>query len=557
VEKAGTHATANVMYGSYNSLITNAAVGYKFKNNFSATMSGNYITKDRVQTTYYDPIANQFVPLDSVSAIKNNPLYKINEAYPNREQAFRKAGLNAFLNYDPSKDVSLSLSLGAQDSRVQKEFGSGTIPITTSTSQTKYAYLRGRLYDFTFQLSRMGGTEAPVLGQKIWRWDLSATDINLEYSITKIKNLTLRPGLIYRLAVYDDSKYVNAATREGLWSGEARSETKAASLFADYKMMNDKLRLVGAARFDNFNFPAKNYLSYQLAATLKLDKSNLVRLYYGRSYRTPLLIDLYSNLDLTGTFNLNNPPQTFLLEIRGNKDIRLLRSDMLSAGYRSKLKENLLLNISVSRITAKDFSDVIIKGGTIDSTGPVSLKSLFQFDNLNVHTEQYTGTISVNYAASKWQIMPFLTVQRTWLHDYSPYNFTAGTPRLLTGNVDATKFNINSNKGTKIRHLATPTYYGGLYVNCAATEKINLNASSYFFGDQTQLESRNKTANDGQRGVQHIASKVLLNFVASYKPMDKLTLSANFRNILNSKTREFYKGDETSYMVFGCAYFEL
>jgi iron complex outermembrane receptor protein len=556
-QKEGPYATAVAMYGSYNALSTSAAVGYKWKKNFSALVSGNYITRNRIQTDYYDVTRNQYLPLDSVTAIKNNVLRNTSEAYPDRDQAFKKACINAFLDYDPNKDVSLSLSLGAQDSRVQKEFGTGFTPITTSTSETKYAYLRGRVRDFTFQASHLRGTESPSLGQRIWKWDLNTTDINVEYNITKIKNLTLRPGVIYRLAIYDDNQYVDVSKKEGLWNGQARTETKAASLYADYRMAKDKLRLVGAARFDDFNYPSKNYLSYQVATTYKLNENNLLRLYYGRSYRTPLLIDLFSNLDITGPFNLKNPPQTFVYQIRGNKDIRLLRSDMITAGYRSKLRDDLQLNLSFSRITARDFSDLVTKSGSIDSTGPVSLTALVQLDNLTLHTEQYTGTASLTFVRKKWQVTPFITVQQTWLHDYSPYNYAPTAPLLLTGGLDATKFNIYSNSGTKIKHLATPTYYGGFYVNWMPTEKINVNVNSYFFGEQTQLESSNKTYNDQKRGVENIEGKLLLNAVVSYKPIKSLTLSANFRNCLNSTSREFYRADETAFMFFGCAYFEL
>jgi iron complex outermembrane receptor protein len=243
-----------------------------------------------------------------------------------------------------SEKIRLSVALGAQHSEVQKAFGADTYAayLTTAKSDTRYANIKGNINDCIIQLSYLNGIQAPVAGASIWKWIYNTFDALIEYNIHGIKNLSLTPGIMYRRAVYDDSKYVNTTENEGFWSGRALSETKAVSVRADYKLFDQRLRLVGGGRADKFNYPAKTYFSYQLAATYKINDRNLVRVVHSKANRTPLIIDLFSNLDLTGALNAN---QTFLLEIRGNKNIRLLTSNLLGAGYRVKPTDNLELDL--------------------------------------------------------------------------------------------------------------------------------------------------------------------------------------------------------------------
>ncbi|MES2703302.1 MAG: TonB-dependent receptor plug domain-containing protein [Bacteroidota bacterium] len=553
-EKAGPYVVANAEYGSYNSLLTSAAVGYKAKDKFSAVLSGSFQNRERTSTTYYDVRQNAYVPLDSVTAIKTNPLNNTSESYPNPERALRRRGLNAFLNYDPKKKIHLGIALGLQESEAQKEFGSGLMPITTATSSTKYADVKASLYGFDVQVSHLTGHQSPVLGQKIWQWDLNTTDVVAEYNFNGIKNLSIRPGIMYRLAIYDDSKYVNAAAREGLWSGEAKSETKAASLRLDYKMLEKKLRIIAAGRIDQFNYPSKNYFSYQLAATYKLNDNNLIRAVQSRANRAPLLIDVYSNLDLKGTLSAT---QTYLLQFRGNKEIRLLTSDLTEIGFRSKLNENLSMDIEAFYSRSKDFSNVIFETGTFNSTGPVGFTGLADVNNIRLRTQQMGATVAMDYTVGDWQFKPFITVQQTDLIDYSPYANAATGPPTAANNFNPAVNNVNSNPGTTIRHQATPSIYGGAYINWAVNERFNVNVNGYFYSDHTQLEENNLTYKDGYRGVQQIGSKLLLNLAAMYRINKQFTVHTSFRNMLNSRFREFYKGDEPAYMIFGGLNYEL
>jgi iron complex outermembrane recepter protein len=559
-EKSGTYAIAEAEYGSYNTLITQASLGYKFSKKVSAWVSGNYQKRNRTQTTYYDVAQDKYVPIDSVLAVRRalqaDP-NTINESFSDPRMAMNKYGYNGFVNYDPEDRVHFGLALGGQDSRVQNEFAGNLTPINTTTSATQYGDLIANIYDFNLQASYLTGTQSPSLGQKIWKWDFNSTDVTAEYNFHKIRNLDLRPGLAYRLANYNDSRYIDVSKNEGLWSGNAKSETKAVSLRADYHAMDNKLRIVAAGRLDNFNFPTKSYLSYQFDATYKLNENNLVRASEAKSYRTPLLIDLYTNLNETGPLPLTNPNQVFLLQIRGNQQIRLLSSQTETVGYRSKLNHHAAIDIQAYYSRTKDFSDVVFESGAFDSTGPVSFTGLVDINNLTVHTRQFGVTIAFDYIVDKWQIKPFVTFQKTSLLDYSPYGNSPNAPALPSNNSNPAVYNIYSNAGTTINHLATPSYFGGFYINWAASSKVNCNVNGYFFGESTELEASNLTYHDGSRGVQHVPATVLLNAVVSYKIAAGFTVFGNVRNILDQRQVEFYKGDSPAFMAFAGLNFEL
>jgi iron complex outermembrane receptor protein len=553
--KEGLYAVANARYGSYHSMIANAAAGYNFKDKISAVISGNFQNRNRTQTSYYDEVTNQYVPLDSVRAVKSNPLGSTRDRYPHPDLAMRKYAVNGFINYDPSEKIRLSAAFGAQHSEVQKAFGVDTYAanLTTAKSDTRYANIKGNINNCMVQLSYVNGTQAPVVGPTIWKWNFNTFDAVLEYKISKIKNLTLTPGLIYRRAVYDDSKYVNTSIKEGFWSGQAESLTKAVSLRADYKLWDQKLRLVAGGRADKFNYPDKTYFSYQLAATYKINDRHLVRVVHSKANRAPLIIDLFSNLDLTAVLPTN---QIFLLEIRGNKNIKLLSSNLFEAGYRLQLTDNIKFDLELFATKTRNFSFTIFENGTFDATGPVGFHGLLDLNNITVYAKQWGGTLAANIIAGSWQLKPYITLQKTMLYDYSEYAYSPEAPPLPANNYNPALYNIYSGVGTKIKHTATPSCYGGAYINWNTSRRLNINLNPWFYSSHTERHISNLTYKDGIRGIENIKGKLMLNAAISWLITNKLTLSLTGRNCFNNGSREFYKADSPALMVFGGAHFE-
>ena len=143
------------------------------------------------------------------------------------------------------------------------------------------------------------------------------------------------------------------------------------------------------------------------------------------------------------------------------------------------------------------------------------------------------------------------------LYDYSTYANSAEAPRIPADNNNPALYNIYSGLGTKIKHRATPACYGGAYINWKAGSRLNVNLNPWFYSSQTQLESSNLTYNDGQRGVENIKGKLIMNAAVLYTIKNKFTLTISCRNCFNNKSREFYRADAPALMVFGGVNFEF
>lgn len=551
IKDIGLYYHSKVQYGSYNSLIANVTYGYKWNDKIDANFSVGYQHRNRTQTSYYDLVTNKYVdPIDSVTLVRQNPApSNIRDRYPDPSLALDRYMLNGFLNYNPKPGVQFSLIVGGQKSAVQKEIATDpwnfAADLTTATSETRYADLKGTINNLTFQLSDMGGVQAPLSGVNSLQWNFNTFDGVVEYNYSKIKNLTIRPSFNFREATYDDSKYIVMSLHNGLFSGKVQSVTTAASLRLDYKLFKEKLRLTGAGRVDWFNYPTTPYFSYQLTGTYKINENNLVRVVQARSNRTPLLIDLFSDLNVVS-------PGTFV-QLRGNTNIKLLTSDMTEVGFRSNVNNMAEVDVEVFHTITKNFSDLVLESA---SFGPNGFTASYDINNLTVSAEEFGTTLSINFLAKKWEFRPFMTVQATTLRDYSPYNNTANVPA-LPSNPDPIHNNLNSGLGTRINHKGTPTAYGGAYINWKPTKRLNINFNPYYWTEQTQYASANVSYMDGQRGVQVINAKLLWNMCFAYTVEKRLTFSCSIRNLLNDTSKEFYKADSPTLMVYGGASFRL
>src|SRR5204863_8441192 len=115
-------------------------------------------------------------------------------------------------------------------------------------------------------------------------------DGNIEYNITA-NHLSIKPGLSFRNAVYDDTKYSVEPLKTSIFNGKGIITTPTASLRGDYELPGKKLRLVAGGRADKFNYPDKIYYSYEFAATYKLNKKNLFRALYSSAPRSASVFD--------------------------------------------------------------------------------------------------------------------------------------------------------------------------------------------------------------------------------------------------------------------------
>lgn len=246
--------------------------------------------------------------------------------YPKQELAIEEYGGNFFVNYESSERTKMSLTAGSQHSMVQTvSTDNGNTPLTTVVSDTKYADLKLNVHGFAAQASYNAGTQARNLtpGNK---YDFQTLDANLEYNYTKGK-FSLKPGLIFRSAIYDDTKYSHIINKTGIFNARGKVTTQSASVKAEYKMINEKLRLVAGMAASKFNYPDSTYLSYQFAATYKAGKNQLLRAVFSHAPRSSTIYDTYIDQTLA---NFQTGVKSFYkIDIENNKNLKLLVADML------------------------------------------------------------------------------------------------------------------------------------------------------------------------------------------------------------------------------------
>ncbi len=554
-QKEGLYAVGNAQYGTSSQLITNASVGYKFKK-FDFILSGNQQYRNRDESEYYSWIAGEKMSADSIrtsfplGALFTDTLGNPNarERYPNRNLSMNKYGYNAFLSYAITSKSSLHLAAGGQNSTVQKPFieNLGT-PFSTSLSNTQYVDLRGNFNHLSAQVSYQGGTQDAAEGFVGYKYDFRTLDANAEYDFV-YKGLSVKPGVSYRTAQYDDSKYANKATRQGFLGGEKTLENFAGSLRSELNMLK-KIKLTAALRLDKYNVPAKSYLSYQFGGNYKINERNVVRAVVSRAYKGPNMYDSYSSNNIF-VGNFMTPMMVSLpyyAQVLGNTNLNMQNVDLVELGYRVKATDRLYFDLELFNQTTQNFTNLVGQPTAVDLVnGTVTIVQSVQ--NINLRAIQTGGTLSANLWLNKFQIKPFVTVQYTQLKNEPVYRDSdAANP---TQNISVTRDRKDN---------GTPNVYGGAYINLAATSKLNFNISGYYFSQYTYMNLYNSPSlnADPTKGVANINSKVLINARVSYKFFNKLDVFVAAKNIMNQTKFEYAHTDIIRPSVLGGINFEF
>ena len=117
------------------------------------------------------------------------------------------------------------------------------------------------------------GTQNIASGITGYKIDLNTFDAIAEYDI-QVGKLSIKPGVNFRHATYDDSNYWDIENRNGFINGKKSMLNLASSLRAEYTIA-DRLKLVAATRFDTYDFTDKKYLSYQLSSNYAINNNNM------------------------------------------------------------------------------------------------------------------------------------------------------------------------------------------------------------------------------------------------------------------------------------------
>ena len=505
IEKQGLYLVANSQQGSYRTSINNASLGYRFNKQWSLGVSGNYQGRNRTQTSYYETFRNEWLTDPHyLIGFLNDTVKNVKQPYPNPSLSMKKYAGNAFLNYRISDDIKVDIVTGMQHSMVQKvSTENGITPLTTVSSDSRYADLTTKIKDFYAQLSYNAGTQISD-HQPGNKYDLKTFDANAEYNYT-ISNLSVKPGLNYHSAIYDDTKYSDTASRTGIFNTRGRITTISASLRGEYKLLNNRLRLVAGLMASKFNYPDTTYLSYNLAATYKIHPKHMVRVVYSSAPRSSTIYDTYVNRGFT-FFPIGNK-KFMSLQQEPNKSIKLLTTDMIEIGYRGSLTPAMHIDIELFNIRSKNYSDIIINRGYNYLRGTDTIVVVpFRATNTPITLLQQGITVTLTYSTKKIQVKPFVTIQKSQIRNYSPYPNTPDAAPNPTLAYNPALFNIYSGLGTQMSGKSTPSVFGGAAFTYMPSPKWNFNLSAYYYSSQVYSHVSNLIFNDG-RGIDHIPRK--------------------------------------------------
>ena len=358
----------------------------------------------------------------------------------------------------------------------------------------------------------------------------------IDYQWEISDRFSLRPSLNYQHAAYDDTEY--SQSKPGLIGGSPTFGNIAGSLRGDY-LVTDSWRVIGALRVDKFSYPDDTYLSYQLASTYQINDKYLFRAAHSRSNSGSFVNNSLNFSVDTGT--------GIISRLNGNPDLKFATVIMSEVGFRGQLVKNLQVEVEVFQQRIRDLSTIVITGLVLPTVGPnpedfVPGVAQSNFVNLPTTAVQNGVTLSVNYVPeARLQLRPFITIQRTETKDVSlglsmfPLN---------------PEYPVDINTTIDAEHQTTPRVFGGAYVNFAATPRLNINTSGYFFGEQTfysaaELDPTRVT------DVNDISGKVLVNAKVSYRLVDKLRVFGTVKNALGDDGREHYGTDRIGRSFFG------
>jgi iron complex outermembrane receptor protein len=494
---------ASAQGGNYNTGVYNATIGQQFKKwNFNASV--NYQHRGKYDGQYYSISQSKFVDPSNLAAYvdpSSGQIFPLGSDFlknlPHPETSWKHLGFNTYIGYRFSEKTNLDISAGLGSSDAQKIYAAG-VPDTyfnASSTQGRYMNLlfnsgglkfRGSV-NSTSDDSNYGGTNLGY-ARLVTRYDYILSDVVAEYDVKLSNNFKVSPGVSYQAINFDDTKYHDNVTSIGLFNGKPSLNNYSMYLRSDGNI--NALRIVAALRMDKFSSPDHAYFNYELAATYKLNETNLFRFGVTRSNSGSYISYNYINLVIQGT-----PIFT------GNRDLKLFTIDMQEIGFRSKLSKDMQLDIDIFRQQANNLTQ--------------SLQNTFT--NSQLVPTQYGVTASLNYLASeKIQFRPFITLQTT---------STANVPN-----------------GWNSNHTNTPSYYGGYYLNYVPTQRFNVNINGYYFASQRQYDQYDPT---NANPIGNINGKIITNLKVSYSILKSLNVFLNARNALNATSREFYAADQT------------
>lgn len=490
--------------GSYSSLNGQLNAFIPVMKKLTVGVSGNYQVRNNYTSTFYVDKMNGYYTLPELDTLSKTaklpyPPFTVTKTpilnggsdkyYPGGNKALDKYGLNGFISYKENNDVSFDLSLGTQDSKTEMMMMTATAFPSSRISNSRYANFNANIHGLVTHISYTEGEQNLAPGNPDFHYNFNHLEGNIEYDYT-FKSLTLRPGISYQSALYDVAEYVDL--NQGYFRGEAKLNTLGGTLRGDYKLLNDKLRLITALRVDKYDITDKMYFSYQFISSFKASENHLLRLVYSKANRSPFILSSYADYTVMG-----------IVKLLGDKDLNLVKQNTIELGIRNKWTKNLHTDLDVFYATMNDFNSEKFLGAPMASN--------MKYVNNAVSANQTGVTLNVIASLTEnLEMRIFGTAQSTKMKDYAPDFYKQDS--LVS----------NPNKWT-------PSFYGGLGINYKFAQKVNCNVNAYYMSKQEiEIYSQNKLT------AKSLDPAIILNAKISYKVYKENAVFVNLRNIVSN-----------------------
>lgn len=537
----GFAAVGNVQGGTPDSYIGQAWIGYSGNDKIDFSASINYNNRKRGTVDFYDLGKREYVTnIDEIT----NPAFQDPEFkkgfFPYTDLAIEKLAGNFGVKYTPTSDVQFDFSGGLMDNTAF--YGSSVLTTQSYMSnRSVYGMVKGEVNNFSFMGSILNGRQSLLGNINPYQYDYRNFDGYVDYNLTILKKLNLRPALSLQSSTVDDEPYTVEKGEVGVFNDNATMHNYAASLKADYTI--GKLRLIGAVRGDKFRYPNDVYISYQGLINYKLNDKNNFRAVIAKSNSGSFISETYLNNSRLIPADENNPFTTEV-NLLGNKNRSLAENRLLEIGYRAQILSNLQFDVAVFRQNIGGFVANITQAPDVDfAEGKVTIDMIIS--DLDLKAVQSGLTLAVNWVTfeNKINIKPFITLQRTEWLNYSPYFISP---------------EANPDYSTKLQNdihsKATPDVFGGFYANYTPADKWNINLNGYYMSEFeifTGSTSQYQTPPYNEYPASKIDGKFILNAKVAYQLTKHINVFANARNAFNNDSREYFGTDKIGAMYLG------
>ena len=577
-DKQGLNAFANASIGNNNFKKLNTNIGYNWNDNTSLTISGNLSEQHRFDNMYYNWYNSEYSSYDDLSmmmSLEKDPATHETWEYLDFSDSLntqydigvsqQRMGINLFFDHKLNTQSNLNIALGVQKSQAQKPgFLNFATPLSQNNSSSFYFSSNLNLNNLFGQFNLSSGEDLNSNPGNSFKY--TNTDFTLEY-LLNIGNISLRPGLSFKYLNYNspityDEPFDLSELNYQIKDQDREMTNLAGSVLADWKPTS-KLRLIGGIRTDKFNVNKFYFTNYELAATYRINKNNLVRATFSRANRSPFILDTYLNAKMnfsylyepaSNTDPIDIPVEQYIL---AKKDQKYPENTSIEINWRKKFNSKLDLDIEVfsqkisNLLPSNEYREVFSSiqmdsENQLDSINSGYAKAYMYFENLDIGANQIGMSFMLKYAPSdRINLQLQGTFQKTKLTGITEIQYnTTDTEFSFNNNdntIDALTYsNINL---TLWSEKLTPTFYGGFMLNYHVSNRLNVNTNGYLYTKQVFAGIPFFNIISDYTGVSWdnymtIKAHTILNTKVSYDIGKQTQIYINLKNILGEH-REF------------------